>query len=457
MSDSNSNFLKSSLDAEGRRKKVRISDVSGKFTNYRRIGFFLLILIYAIIPLFKIGGRPLIFIDILNRKFFLFGQTFNSQDFYLVFFLITGVAFLLFYITALIGRVWCGWACPQTVFLEGVYRRIERWVEGTKSEQLLLEKSNWNFHKVSKFILKHFLYIIVTLLVTHIFLSYFVSLDQLLIFITSNPHEHWEAFLWMISMSVILYINFTWFREQLCLIVCPYGRIQSVLTDDDTLVIGYDEYRGETRGKLKDPQRGDCIDCKRCVEVCPTSIDIRNGLQLECIGCANCIDACDEIMEKIGQSKGLIRYDSLNGLYHKSKKIIRPRIIAYTFFLILGVVVFSVFLSLRKPFEANILRASGAPYQITDHKVRNTYQIHLINKTNTSSRFKIEPLLDDSFHYILPFKEITLDSLEGKYIPLFVEQRREKFSHDQSIQVQFENLNSNEVVISEVKFLGPTK
>lgn len=446
---------KSSLSPDGHREKIRVADVNGSFTKARRAVFFILIAVYAILPWLSVGGQPIIFFDILHRRFFLFGQTFNAQDAYMVFFLVSGGAFLLFYLTALAGRIWCGWACPQTVFLEGVFRRIDRWLEDPKHDQVILSTRKWDLFKIKKFILKHALYLLCALIVSHIFISYFVRLDDLFRYVRSSPIEHWDVFVWMTAITAVIYFNFAWFREQLCLIVCPYGKLQSVLTDDDTLVIGYDEKRGEPRGKKSDANRGACINCNRCVEVCPTGIDIRNGLQLECIGCANCIDACNDIMLKINQPLGLIRYDSLNGLTGGVRKILRPRLYLYTVLLLLGVGVFSIFLKNHKPFEATVLRLSGAPYVLQEGVVRNQYLLHVVNKTPSENKFNVLVSLPPEARLIDPVKEINLKSFEDRKIPLFVEIPRDRFTYEFSVEVTTSLSGSNLAVISSIPFLGP--
>lgn len=449
----------SSIKPSGKREKVLVADVTGLFQKYKTIVFALLVVVYISLPLIKIGGNPAVFIDIQRRQFFLFGLTFNAQDAYLVFFIITGTIFALIFITAVFGRVWCGWACPQTVFLEGFYRKIERWIEGNKSQQILLRKSPWNSRKVSKFLTKHFLFILLSLFISHVFLSYFVSLDHLFVFMTQNPMNHPVAFTWAMVLALIIYGNFAWFREQLCLIVCPYGRLQSALIDDDSLIIGYDQKRGEPRGKKSSLTRGDCIDCHRCIEVCPTGIDIRNGMQLECVGCANCIDACNDIMKKIGQPMGLIRYDSYNGFEGKKRKILRPRIYLYTGLFILGVMVFSFFLLQRHPFEANFLRLPGAPYSIENGKIRNSWQIHLVNKSSATSTFEIIPRQHPQMDYILPQKEIILNALEGKTVPLFVFKtqgpKQEKGEGKTEVVIDIMNKTTGQSRQQKVIFLGP--
>ncbi|PIR26842.1 MAG: cytochrome c oxidase accessory protein CcoG [Deltaproteobacteria bacterium CG_4_10_14_0_2_um_filter_43_8] len=448
----------SSIRTDGKRIKIRIADVKGIFQRWKKLVFLLLIFIYAALPWIKIGENPLVFIDVTHRKFFLFGLTFNAQDFYLVFFVVTGIAFSLFYLAAVAGRLWCGWACPHTVFLEGVFRRIERWIEGPRSAQLALEKAPWNIKKLFLFSVKHFLFFLCALVITHIFLSYFISLPILWNYMQQSPYEHWPVFVWMMVMTGIIYLHFAWFREQLCLIVCPYGRIQSALADDDTLVIGYDYLRGEPRGKKNDPARGACINCHRCVDVCPTGIDIREGMQLECVGCANCIDACNEIMIKIGQAPGLIRYDSLNGLLKKTRRIIRPRLLLYNFFFFLGVAVFSFFVTMRKPFEANTLRALGqAPYVLTSEgNIRNQFIVHIANKGGEENNFFLSVEAPQEVNVLLPITSISLKSLEDKQVPFFVEMPAKHFSHEFSFTVKVKENKQQRELRSEVLFLGPS-
>src|SRR5579883_1795872 len=286
----------SSLGTDGHRRRVYPADVSGRFDRARKIVFILLIGLWAALPWIPVAGHPAVFLDVDERKFFLFGATFNAQDVWLSFFLLTGVGFGLVYMTAVAGRVWCGWACPQTVFLEGVYRRIERFVEGPREQRMRRDKGAWTAEKTARKLAKHALFALASFVIAHIFLSYFVSLPKTLVMIRHSPAEHPEAFAWAAAMTCLFYGNFAFFREQLCVVLFPYGRLQSVLLDDDSLVVGYDTRRGEPRGKASVKGNGDCVDCKRCYVVCPTGIDIRNGLQLDCVTCTACIDACDEIM-----------------------------------------------------------------------------------------------------------------------------------------------------------------
>ncbi len=409
-----------SLQQDGSRKFVHPADVSGRFTNLRWVVFAVLIAIYAALPWITIGGHPAVFLDIERRRFYLFGETFNAQDAWLVFFLVSGVGFALIAMTALWGRIWCGYACPQTVFLEGFYRRVERWIEGPREQRIRRNAGPLTFDKVWRKLLKHALFAALSLLVAHIFLSYFTSLDQLFRWVRLSPAEHPEAFGWMAGISILMYLNFAWFREQLCLIVCPYGRLQSVLTDKDSIIIGYDLKRGEPRGKAGKEGAGDCVDCKRCIVVCPTAIDIRQGLQLECIGCAACIDACDEIMDKLDRPRGLIRYDSQAGLDGEPRRFWRPRLALYAVLGVVGLIVATVSFASRTQFEANLLRAQGPPFVVDGDVVRNTFTIHLVNKSPQPATLVLKAEVGDGFEYLIPLPSVPLASLASTNVPIIV-------------------------------------
>jgi len=350
----------------------------------------LLILVYAALPWIQVGGYPAVFLDTDHMRFHFFGLTFASQDLWLAFFLISGLGFGLFYVTALAGRVWCGWACPQTVFLEHVFRRVESWIEGDAPSRKKLEAAPWNLSKVLKRGTKHVAFVILTLAVAHILMAYFVSIPKLWDMMHASPSENWKTFLFVFVFSGILYVNFAWFREQLCIIVCPYGRLQSALIDDHSMVIGYDEKRGEPRGKANDPTAGACVDCNKCVQVCPTGIDIRQGLQIECIGCAACIDACDSVMDRLERPRGLVRYDSQKGLGGEKTKILRPRIFLYTALLLLGASVLAF--SIRGLGSATMTawRVQGPPFIVNEDSVRNQFVVRITNKSNDPAQYTID-------------------------------------------------------------------
>jgi cytochrome c oxidase accessory protein FixG len=418
-----------SINADGSRNYLHPADVSGRWQTRQKYIWAVLIAIYAGLPWITIGGHPAIHIDLAARHAYLFGLTFTNQDFFLMFFLVTGGGFALFVTTALFGRVWCGFACPQTVFMEGVIRKIERWIEGPRTTRIRRNQGPWTFDKVWRKVAKNLAFLAIAYLVAHIFLSYFIPARELVTVVRTHPGEHMLAFGWTMFFTAIFFIDFAWFREQTCLIICPYGRLQSALIDQDTIVVGYDTARGEPRSKKKD-EGGDCVDCFRCVAVCPTGIDIRNGLQMECIGCTRCIDACDDIMRKIGKPEGLVRYDSQRALEGgKRTSLARPRVFLYAILTLIGVVVASVTIAGRDPFQANALRARGMPYSLEGERIRNLYSIHLQNKTDELLVLEIEGDTGgkSSLEFLIPQPSVRLQPLEDHEVPVFVYMAREEF------------------------------
>lgn len=389
----NGRVAESSLYTDGTRKRIEPAPVHGRFDRARHVVFSVLVAIWALLPIVPINGNPALFLDVERRRFFVFGGTFTPHDFWLVFFLATGVGFGLVYATALAGRVWCGWACPQTVFTESFYRPIER----------LAKKRDW---------LRHTLFFFVSLAVAHVFIAYFVSIRALWAMMLGSPAQHPEAFAWMLALTAAFYGNFAFFREQLCVVLCPYGRLQSVLLDDDSLVIAYDEKRGEPRGK-RGKTTGDCVDCRRCVVVCPTGIDIRNGLQMDCIACTACADACDEIMDKLERPRGLIKY--------QRGKVLRPRMYLYTALLAIGAAVFFFSTRTRTSFDATLLRQPGAPFTRDESgDVRNGFVVHVINKSASPQTYVIEPEPFEGSRYVVPIERADVAALSDRRIPIFV-------------------------------------
>ena len=377
----------SSIHADGSKKSLHPADVRGSFTRWRRLAALLMLIVYVALPWIPVNGYPAVFLDVVERRFHFFGITFATQDLWIGFFVVTGLAFSLFYVTALFGRLWCGWTCPYTVFLENVYRRIERLIDGDATARRALDAAPWTGMKITKRVTKHALYLLVSAVIAHVALSYFVSLHGLYEMMSGPPQKHLVAFGVVLFLTAALYGSFSWFREQFCVILCPYGRLQSALTDDHSVVIGYDKKRGEPRGKGE--SAGACVDCRRCVQVCPTGIDIRNGLQLECIGCSACVDACDEIMTKLHRPTGLVRYDSHTGLHGGKTRYIRPRTLFYTFMLLAGVAAFFVASRSLSPMSASLVRMQGASYFVQDGVVRNQFTIRIINKRNREGTFRI--------------------------------------------------------------------
>lgn len=382
----------STINDDGSRHFLHPADIRGRWTTARRIVAAVLIAIYVLLPWIPVGGYPALFLDVAERRFHLFGWTVASQETWLLFFFLTGMGFTLFFVTALLGRVWCGWACPQTVFLEFGFRALERLIDGDAPARRRLDAAPWDSRKTTKRIVKHALFVLLAALVAHLFLSYFVSLPHLYEMITGAPTEHWGLFLFMMVATALLYGNFAWFREQLCIVICPYGRLQSALVDDHSLVVGYDAKRGEPRRGSEaaaDAPAGDCIDCLRCVHVCPTGIDIRQGLQLECVACTACIDACDDVMTRLKKPRGLIRYDSLTNFAGGRTRWIRPRTVIYAVLMLLGATVLFTVLSNVKPVAFATMRMPGGAYFVDTDAVRNQLLVRLTNKTTAPRRFTL--------------------------------------------------------------------
>jgi cytochrome c oxidase accessory protein FixG len=445
------------INADGSRYYLHPSDVRGRFTTARKLFGLLLIAIYAALPWIPINGNPALFLDIETRQFHIFGLTLVPQDLWVLFFCITGLGFALFFLTSLLGRLWCGWACPYTVFLDHIFRRIERLIEGDAPARKQLDSAPWGGAKIFKRVAKHTFYGISAFLIAQIFLSYFVSLPRLYRYMGESPLEHATAFGVVLFLTVVLWFCFGWFREQFCIIICPYGRLQSVLTDDDTINIGYDEIRGEPRGK-QGAVTGDCIDCRRCVNVCPTGIDIRNGLQLECIGCSACVDACDEVMVKIGRPKGLVRYDSLNGLAGKKRRILRPRIYAYSALACVGLGVLGVLASMNaSPFTTNVIRARGAPFFVDGKSVLNSYSIRFLNKRNQPASFTISlaPGTPDAYVLNIAGRPLSAGPLGEVVQPFMVSTVPGKYTGPANLVIQIKATPGDVVLTQKVPFIGP--
>ncbi len=416
----------------------------------------MLIGIYVTLPWIPINGHPAVFLDVLNRRFHLFGLTFAAQDLWMTFFFISGLGFSLFFITSLFGRIWCGWACPQTVFLEHVYRRVERWIEGDATKRKQLDKRRWDGEKIAKRGLKHAIFLLFSSLIAHLFLAYFISIPELYHWMTSSPTEHWGAFVFVFVATAIIYFNFSWFREQLCLVICPYGRLQSALIDDDSVIIGYDVARGEPRGPAKKEGFGDCINCTRCVQVCPTGIDIRQGLQIECIGCANCIDACDAIMTKLQRPKGLIRYDSQNGLAGEKRRILRPRIFIYAVLMLLGATAFTLSALQLRSANMGIVRMSGSPYYITENAVRNQYMVRVINKTNDTKTYKISSKAEGQTYQMEGSEDgITVPGMGEEVRPIIITIAKDNYQGRFPLEFSLLAPDGESIVTGEAEFLGP--
>ncbi|MFN3404389.1 MAG: cytochrome c oxidase accessory protein CcoG [Cytophagaceae bacterium] len=378
----------STSDKEGNRIWIYPKKPSGKFTNARELLALVLLAVFFAGPFLTIGGEPILLLNIAERKFIILGQIFWPQDFYI--FLLAMITFIVFIIvfTLVYGRIFCGWICPQTIFMEMVFRKIEYWIEGDRSKQKALDKESLTERKFFKKAIKHGLFLTISVLVSNTFLAYIIGKDKIFEIITDNPVNHITGLTMMIAFSLAFYFIFSRFREQVCIAVCPYGRLQGVLMDKNTIVVGYDYLRGENRGKLrkgedrKSADKGDCIDCRQCVDVCPTGIDIRNGTQLECINCTACIDACNHVMEKSGLPLGLIRYDSENGIATGKKFTFGVRRLAYTMVLVALTGILTFLLVSRSEVETTIVRASGTTFQKDQNgSIKNLFTYKVINKS----------------------------------------------------------------------------
>lgn len=455
----------SMISETGHRKKIYPADVSGTWRLRRDWTQAILILIFLLLPWTKMGGAQTVLLDLPNRKFALFGLIFHAHDGPLIFFVLGFLAVSLLLMTALWGRIWCGWACPQTVFLDAIYRRVETWLEGKHIQRRALDSGPWNFNKIWRKGGKWLAFFVISMLITHSFLAYFVGASEVIKMVQTNPNENMTPFIFILISTAIILFDFGWFREQFCIIACPYGRFQSVMLDQHSVTVSYDVKRGEPRKGAPEfaaaERKGDCISCSRCVQVCPTGIDIRNGQQLECVACTACIDACDEIMVKVNKPKGLIRYESLG---ERKPFYQRGRIIAYSIALTLFVSGLVVSIATRQDFRAQILRALETPFSIVqspDGKdlVLNHLRLHLHSQIGKDLNIVLEMPPEEiaqGYEMRVPQTEWVLHTLAHQEIHLFVTMPKDQFKGGkQPFVLNVRDKDSQYVETVKAELLGP--
>ena len=463
----------STIDAQGKRQWIYPKKPKGILYTYRTYLSYLLLLILFSMPFIKVNGEQFMLFNILERKFNIFGITFMPQDFYLFgLTMVVGVLFIVLF-TVVFGRLFCGWICPQTIFMEMVFRKIEYWIEGDYTQQKRLNKAPWDAVKTRKKITKHIIFFAIAFIIGNIFLAYIIGSDELIKIIKDPVHEHLGGFIAMIVFSFVFYGVFAFFREQVCLVACPYGRLQGVMLDKNSIVVAYDHVRGEPRGKIRkkrksangqvqnlvkeEPQLGDCINCSLCVKVCPTGIDIRNGTQLECINCTACIDACDEVMEKVNRPKGLIRYASHNNIEKREKFKFTSRIIAYMGILTFLVITLGFLILNRSNYDATILRTRGMLYQKVDENTySNLYDFHIVNKTKNEGNIRLEITEPEGTKIrMVGDEKIFLNELGDAKAKLFIDMPVSKLQgHKTPVKI---DVFVGDELVDEIKtnFIGP--
>ncbi|MGE5731816.1 MAG: cytochrome c oxidase accessory protein CcoG [Gemmatimonas sp.] len=427
------------LNEDGSRRWIRPKPAHGKFFRRRRTTAYALMLVFLLIPYVRIGGKPMVLLDLPRREFTLFWTTFLPTDTLLLMLLMMSILITVFLLTALFGRVWCGWGCPQTVYMEFLFRPIERWLEGGRSGSLQLDARGLRGQLDPRRLAKYAIYFGLALILAHTFLAYFVGVEQLAVWVRRSPVQHPTSFAIMALTTSAILFDFSFFREQTCIVACPYGRWQSALLDKQSLIVAYDGNRGEPRakGKVRPSAAGDCIDCSACVTTCPTGIDIRDGLQMECIHCTQCADACDDIMRRVGRPPGLIRYTSRAALEGEPVHKLRPRVVLYPLALAGSFGGFLFALGTKAPADVTMLRGLGEPYAIeADGRVANQVRIKIANRSRVDRQYtiQVDGIADGSM--IAPMNPLPVASGHTEMASLFIMLPRDAF-HDGERRVTF--------------------
>ncbi|MCG8652886.1 MAG: cytochrome c oxidase accessory protein CcoG [Pirellulales bacterium] len=412
----------STLESDGSRRWLHPRLAQGKWWRRRRVLAYFLILFFVALPHLRIGGNPVVLLDITARKFVLGGHTFLPTDTLLLALLIVAVLVTIVFATAITGRVWCGWGCPQTVYMEFLFRPIDRLFEGSIGKGGKPKRQVTGVLAVARFLV----YLVLCMILAHTFLAYFIGTERLAQWMRSSPLEHPTAFLVMGATTGLMLFDFMFFREQLCLIACPYGRFQSVMLDRQSLIVAYDDRRGEPRKKGRHREgdgAGDCVDCNQCVVVCPTGIDIRDGLQMECVNCTQCIDACDNVMDRVGKPRGLIRYSSQDALAGKPSKLMRLRTVAYLALIIALLVGFVAVLSTKYAFDAKMIRGRGNPFhRLTSGQITNNFNLRLVNRTDESRTYQMTVVEPEGARLQADTSAtVQLQGNENRLVPLVIE------------------------------------
>ena len=427
----------STLESDGSRRWITPRLAKGRFWHRRRIVAYALLALYSALPWIRIGGEPAILLDIAQRRFVLFGGTFLPTDTVMLALAVLTIFLGIFFVTAIFGRVWCGWACPQTVYMEFVFRPIERLFTGKSGVGGRPRSKLAGWRRVAMYAV----YLVICLHLAQTFVAYFVGVENVQHWIWQSPAAHPIAFAVVVALTVMMMIDFAFWREQLCIIGCPYGRLQSVLLDRNSLIVSYDTPRGEPRGHVRksrapDAERelGDCVDCGMCVAVCPTGIDIRNGLQLECIHCTQCADACDHVMDKVGRPTGLIRYSSQSAIDGESSRIVRPRVVIYLTLIVALTALLVGSIAGKPQADVTLLRSLGSPFVFLGDeatgtsRVQNTMRLKIRNRTEDRRSYLVDLLEPQDPRVVLEPVAISLAAGESLIEPLLIVADRDVFA-----------------------------